>query len=255
MSLRQSLVFILASLALPVAFLEARGLAQGSSLPSVSSPSAKNSKGSAMSADSGINAGAVANGAYRNKALGLNCKIPAGWVLRTEEMNEQQESDSGSGAASGENAHPSTGSGQAPVAKSATRVGQPMDGRVLLAAFSRPPEARGEDVNASIVIAAESVAAYSALTEAVQYFEPLKEVAQAQGFAMDEDPYEIAVGTKTLVRGDFHKNVGTRVMRQSTLVMLARGYAVSITVIGGTDDEVEELVDGLDFSAGKSASK
>jgi len=88
----------------------------------------------------------------------------------------------------------------------------------------------------------------------VQYFGPLTEVARAQGFNMDEDPYEIAVGTKTLVRGDYHKNVGTRVMRQSTLVMLAHGYAVSITVIAGTDDEVEQLVDGLDFqtSAGNS---
>ena len=56
------------------------------------------------------------------------------------------------------------------------------------------------------------------------------------------------VGTKTLVRADFHKDVGTRVMRQSTLAMLAHGYAVSITVIAGTEDEVEELIDGLSFS-------
>jgi hypothetical protein len=28
---------------------------------------------------------------------------------------------------------------------------------------------------------------------------------------------------------------------------LAQGYAVSITVIGGTDDEVEELMDGVGF--------
>jgi len=37
------------------------------------------------------------------------------------------------------------------------------------------------------------------------------------------------------------------VMRQSTLTWLAHGYAVSITVIGGTEDEVEELVDGVEF--------
>ena len=42
-------------------------------------------------------------------------------------------------------------------------------------------------------------------------------------------------------------NVGTRVMRQSTLAMLSHGYAISITVIGGTDDEVEDLMDGLSF--------
>lgn len=118
---------------------------------------------------------------------------------------------------------------------------------MLLAAFSRPPEARGEDVNASVVIAAESVQAYPGLKEAAQYFGPLTEVATAQGFSADEDPYEFEVGTKKLVRGDFHKDVGSRVMRQSTLVWLAHGYAVSITVIGGTEDEVEGLIDGVNF--------
>jgi len=118
---------------------------------------------------------------------------------------------------------------------------------VLLAAFSRPPEARAEDVNASILIAAESAAAYPGLKDAAQYFGPVTEVAKAQGFEIDDEPYEFAVGTKTVVRGDFQKDVGTRVMRQSTLVMLARGYAVSLTFIGGTEDEVEGLVQGLSF--------
>ena len=122
---------------------------------------------------------------------------------------------------------------------------------MLLAAFSRPPEAHGEEVNASIVIAAEAVATYPGLKEAAQYFEPLTEVAKAQGFTVDEEPYEIAIGPKTLVRGDFHKDVGTRVMRQSTLAMLSHGYAVSITVIAGTEDQVEELIDGLSFWGGK----
>ena len=122
-----------------------------------------------------------------------------------------------------------------------------MCSKVLLAAFARPPEAHVEDVNASVLIAAESAAAYPGLKEAAQYFGPLTEVAKAQGFTVDEEPYEIAVGTKVLVRGDFHKDVGTRVMRQSTLAFLSHGYAVSITVIGGTEDEVEELIDGLSF--------
>jgi hypothetical protein len=120
-----------------------------------------------------------------------------------------------------------------------------------LAAFSRPPDARGEDVNASIVIAAEKVETYPGLKEAAQYFGPLTEIAKAQGFIVDAEPYEIQMGTKVLARGDFHKDVGTRVMRQSTLALLAQGYAVSITVIGGTEDEVEELVDGVAFGAGK----
>lgn len=121
--------------------------------------------------------------------------------------------------------------------------------RVLLAAFSRPPEARGEDVNSSVLIAAESAAAYPGLKDAAQYFGPVIEVAKAQGFEINDDPYEFVLGTKTLVRGDFQKNVGTRVMRQSTLVMLARGYAVSFTFIAGTEDEVDDLIAGLSFGA------
>jgi hypothetical protein len=184
-----------------------------------------------------MDAGTVTNGFYRNKTLGLTCKIPPGWVLRTDEMNarDEKEGDPKEEKGSKDIAAPP------PAASTASS-------RVLLAAFSRPPEARAEDVNASILIAAESAASYPGLKEAAQYFFPLTEVAKAQGFLLDEDPYDIALGTKTLVRGDFHKNVGSRVMRQSTLALLSHGYAVSITVIGGTDDEVEDLIDGMDFS-------
>jgi len=139
------------------------------------------------------------------------------------------------------------------IAARGTNSGDCPDGcsEVLLAAFSRPPEARGEDINSSILIAAESVAAYPGLKEAAQYFGPLAEVAKAQGFVVDEEPYEYALGDKKLVREDFHKDVGTRVMRQSTLAFLSHGFAVSITVIAGSEDEVEELIDGISF-AGKS---
>jgi hypothetical protein len=214
-------------------FLPAR--AQTSATPTSStSTSAKHGKPTASSADSGIDAGTVSNGFYRNKTLGLTCKVPPGWVLRTDEMNAREEKQEGEKKDENTAAQP-------PAASSA-------GSKVLLAAFSRPPEARAEDVNASILIAAESAASYPGLKEAAQYFFPLTEVAKAQGFILDEDPYDIALGTKTLVRGDFHKNVGTRVMRQSTLALLSHGYAVSITVIGGTDDEVEDLIDGMDFS-------
>jgi hypothetical protein len=178
-------------------------------------------------------AGVINNGVYRNKTLGFFCTIPAGWVSRTEEMNAREEDQP-------------AGSAQGP---------EPRSGRVLLAAFSRPPEARAEDVNASIVIAAESVASYPGLKEAVQYFGPVTEAAKAQGFTVANEPYEFAVGTKTLGRADFQKDVGTRVMRQSTLVMLARGEALSFTFIGGTEDEVEELVAGLSFAASRSAGR
>jgi len=195
-------------------------------LPLAAQSTSKSAKKSALS--TALEPGAVTNNVYRNKSLGLSYKIPEGWVLRTDEMNEREES-AGSGSAQ---SAPSTGA------------------VVLLAAFSRPPRAKGEDVNSSVLIAAEPQSNYPGLTEVIQYFGPLTEVAKAEGFTEDEEPYEIAIESKKLVRADFHKDVASRVMHQSTLAMLAHGYAISITVIGGTDDEVEDLIDALSFHAG-----
>jgi hypothetical protein len=192
-----------------------------------------------------LDPGTVTNGVYRNKTLALSCKIPAGWVLRTDELNAHEEKN---GEDKNE-AEKKEGERTEEEKKDATPAAASSTGaKVLLAAFSRPPEARAEDVNASILIAAESAASYPELKEAAQYFFPLTEVAKAQGFTPDEDPYAIAIGTKTLIRGDFHKDRGSRVMHQSTLAMLSHGYAISITIIGGTDDEVEDLIDGLTFT-------
>jgi hypothetical protein len=173
-----------------------------------------------LTAASSLDTGTVTANVYRNKTLGLSYKIPEGWVLRTDELNAPDE-DSGAERSSGE--------------------------QVLLGAFSRPPQARGEDVNSSVLIAAESEAAYPGLKVAVQYFGPLTEVAKGEGFTEDEEPYETDIGNKTLIRADFHKDVGSRVMRQSTFAMLSHGYAISITIIGGSDDEVDELIDNLSF--------
>jgi hypothetical protein len=203
---------------------------------SQSSSSSKPVGKAASRAASSLDSGTVSAGEYRNPGFGFTCKIPPGWVLRTDELNARDDE-----GANPDNGQTDTDSGKA--------------GHVLLAAFSRPPQARGEDVNSSILIAAESAASYPGLKEAAQYFAPVAEVAKAQGFEMDDEPYEFAVGAKKLVRGDFQKDVGTRVMRQSTLVMLAHGYVVSLTFIGGTEDEVEELVQGLSFVAGKNTAK
>ena len=204
--------------------------AQTPAQPSSSSAKSKPGKKAASDADSLLNAGIMGAGVYRNPAFGFTCKIPAGWVLRTADMNARDDE-----GAKPDGSQTTTDSGKA--------------GRVLLAAFSRPPEARAEDVNASILIAAESATSYPGLKDAAQYFGPVTEVAKAQGFEIDDDPYEFMVGTKTLARGDFQKDVGSRVMRQSTLVMLARGYVISFTFIGGAEDEVEQLLQGLSFAA------
>jgi hypothetical protein len=226
---RRSLCFLIC-LVIPSAALQAQTNAQSPPSPKPVHP-----------ATSTLDPGTVTNGVYRNKALALTCKIPTGWVLRTDELNAHEE-EKKEGKSEEEKKQEEK---DAPPAPAASSTGA----KVLLAAFSRPPEARAEDVNASILIAAESVANYPELKDAAQYFFPLTEVAKAQGFIPDEDPYAIAIGTKTLVRGDFHKDRGSRVMHQSTLAMLSHGYAISITIIGGTDDEVEDLIDGLSFAA------
>jgi hypothetical protein len=220
-------IFILCVNVLAGGILGPASAAQSSS----SSSSSNHVRKPASGTDSPLDSGTVSNSVYRNPAFGFMCRIPAAWVLRTEEMNARDDENA--------NADKAASAGKA--------------GRVLLAAFSRPPEARAEDINSSILIAAESVTAYPGLKDAAQYFGPVSEVAKAQGFEVVEEPYEFAIGTKKMVRGDFQKDVGSRVMRQSTLVMLARGYAVSFTFIGGTEDEVEELVGGLSFAATKTA--
>lgn len=235
MSFRRILCVCLCSCVATWLVPSALGAQAAQSSSSSSSSKSKKVRKAASGADSPLDSGTVGNGIYRNSAFGFACKIPAQWVLRTEEMNARN--DEGAKADSGKTEE------------------NDKAGRVLLAAFSRPPEARAEDINSSILIAAESAAAYPGLKDAAQYFGPVSEVAQAQGFDVVEEPYEFVIGTKRMVRGDFQKDVGTRVMRQSTLVVLARGYAVSFTFIGGTEDEVEELVQGLSFGAGTNTRR
>ena len=213
--------------------LRPAALAQSSPAAGESSSRSTQKPARVTHASPALDAGSVNDGLYTNKSLGLTCKVPIGWVLRTDEMNasDQESADEKSSA------------------QGAQKNAEAKPSRVLLAAFSRPPEARGEEINASIVIAAESASSYPGLKEAAQYFGPLTEITKAQGFEVVQDPYEFTAGARTLVRGDFQKDVGNRVMRQSTLVMLAKGYAVSITFIGGTEDEVERLVEGLNVAA------
>jgi hypothetical protein len=190
------------------------------------SSTAHHSQKNSPTANVAFDPGSVKSGIYRETTFAFTCKIPEAWVLRTEEMNARDD--------------------DGPQANSKPESNLQ---RVLLAAFARPPQARGEDINSSILIAAESISAYPGLKDAAQYFGPVAEITKSQGLAMNDEPYEYEIGAKTVVRADFQKDVGTRVLRQSTLVILAKGYALSFTFIGGTEHEVEELIDGLSFTA------
>jgi len=166
--------------------------------------------------------GTVADSTYRNTFFGFSYKIPFGWVERTEDMRDDGE------------------------------AGRSL---VLLAVFERPPEATGNTVNSAVVIAAESVSSYPSLKTAADYFGPLTEVTLSKGFKVVNAPFDFSSGANQLVRGDFSKAVGTLTMHQSSEVLLKKGYAVSFTVIGGSGDEVDELLEKLSFSAGSPTRK
>jgi len=173
-----------------------------------------------------IATGAIADGYYRNPSFGLTCKIPFGWVDRTTEMRE---GDSGP-------------------------QNDPAKSIVLLAVFERPPEATGSTINSAIVIAAEKASEYSGLKTASDYFGPITELATAKDFKVTNEPYDFPVGAKQLVRGDFSKPRGSLTMVQSSLVMLEKGYVVSFTFIGGSEDEINELIGNLSFPVKKASS-
>jgi hypothetical protein len=157
---------------------------------------------------------------YHNTTFAFRYKIPYGWVDRTTQMQEGNET-----------------------AKA----------EVLLAVFERPPQAAGNTVNSAVVIAAESVASYPGLKKAEDYLGPLTDLATAKGFKPEGEPYFLEVESRQLLRADFIKPLSDHLpMRQCTLVLLAKGQIVSFTFIAGTEDELDDLMDGLHFGPAKS---
>lgn len=159
---------------------------------------------------------------YRNSTFGFRFRIPYGWVDRTKEMQNDNES------------------------------GQ---GEVLLAVFERPPQAAGDTVNSAVVIAAESAASYPGLKSAEDYLGPLTELTTSKGFKAAADPSSVTIDSRQLVRADFVKPLNEKLtMHQSTLALLAKGQIVSFTFIAGSEDEISDLIEGLAFSPSKLRS-
>jgi hypothetical protein len=156
---------------------------------------------------------------YRNAALAFRYQIPYGWVDRTKEMEEGNE----------------TG-------KSA----------VLLAVFERPPESTGETVNSAVVIAREGVASFPGLKKAEDYLGPLSELAASKGMKPVGEPYALEVESREMLRADFSKQLNDKItMRQCTLVLLTKGQIVSFTFIAAGEDELDDIMDGLHFGGVK----
>jgi hypothetical protein len=198
-----------------VTFLISTSLAAPQAASPARQPSSKSGiKSSAPGKISTPDLGAVTDSTYRNSFFGFSYKIPFGWVERTEDLRED---------------------------------GEAGNSQVLLAVFERPPEATGNTVNSAVVIAAESVASYPGLKTAADYFGPLTEATLSKGFKVVNEPFDFSGGASQLVRGDFSKEMGTLTMHQSSVVLLKKGYVVSFTVIGGSEDEVDELMEKLSF--------
>jgi len=158
---------------------------------------------------------------YRNLAFGFRYRIPYGWVDRTKDMQEGNDND-------------------------ADKAG------VLLAVFEHPPEVTSDTINSAVVIATESAGSYPGLKKAEDYIGPLAESVTAKGFKADGDPSIIDVEARQLVRADFSKPLSAILtMHQSTLVMLAKGQIVSFTFLAASEDELDDLMDGLHFTNAK----
>ena len=154
-------------------------------------------------------------GLYRNAEFGFTYLVRYGWVDRTTAMQPED----------------------ADASKS----------RLVLAVFERPPEVTGDTVNSAVIVAVESAASYPGLKTAADYMGPLTELTTAKGFRVAQEPYEFSVGSKRLVRSDFVKDIGQLSMHQSSLVEMQKGKVLSFTFIGGSEDEVDELVEKLVF--------
>jgi hypothetical protein len=162
---------------------------------------------------------ATAETLYRNPEFALTYKIPYAWVDRTQQMQDDST--------------------------------DPAKSKLLLAVFERPPEVAGDTVNSAVVITAESAATYPGLKTAADYLGPLTELTISKGFKPAGDPYEFSVGSTPLVRADFFKELGKLTMHQSSLVVLRKGFVVSVTFIAGSDDDLDELIEKLSFGAPK----
>jgi hypothetical protein len=182
--------------------------------------------------------GPVIEGTLKCPRFGFSYKIPFGWVDRTADI---QKEDADEGTPSESSAKP--GEQNSPQSET------------LLSIFERPPGAPGEAINSAVLVAAEPLKNYPRIKTASDYFGPIAELAEQRGFKTENEPYSFGVGAKHLVREDFSQQRGKLNMRQSSLVMIEKGYIVSFTFLTGDEDRAEELIGNLSFTPKVSSKK
>jgi len=160
--------------------------------------------------------------------------VPFGWVDRTEQMQDSAASTTSSGT---DDKH------------------RPVTGKTLLAVFERPPAIPGDDVNSAVLIAVEDRSAYQQVKTAADYFGPLADIAERRGIKLDGSPYSFSTGARQIVRGDFTGGDEKMPIRQSSLVIVEKGYILSFTFLASSDDEIEGLMESLAFLSTSRKSK
>jgi hypothetical protein len=187
--------------------------------------------------------GPLADQVLRCPKFGFTYQVIFGWVDRTADMQQDEDLPDQSANAEPPSATSAPATDQSKPASSDSS-------KTLLAVFERPPGATGDTINSAVVIAAEPLANYHGIKTAADYLNPISELAENRGFKVVNQPYTFAIGTKQLARADFNKERGKLMMWQSSLVMIEKGYIVSFTFIGGSEDEVNDLIGGLNFGIG-----
>lgn len=197
--------------------------------------------------------GLLAKQLFKCPQFGFSFKVPFGWVDRTQEMQSLESAETApeehatENAATSESAVTANASGSS---KAPPNLSKP---QTLLAIFERPPAAPGESVNSAVVIATEPRGNYPQVKTAADYFGPISDLTAQRGFKPLSDPYAFSVGATQLVREDFTGEHGKLTVFQSSLVMIAKGQIVSFTFVGGNEDDVEELIANLSFTASPPA--
>jgi hypothetical protein len=174
--------------------------------PAAHAQSHRESRSSAARPD----AGWIENNVYHNEFFGLECAVPAGWVVQTPEM----------------------------------ATGEQVPGKqiVLLSAFARPPQS-GNGVDPAVLLAAEAQGDGSGADTPLEYLVAVKEAAARSGMELAEPPRPIRAGAQVLWRAEFTSEPGSTPPRyQVTEVLLRRGYFVSFTVLAAAEPEAEDLL-------------
>lgn len=178
--------------------------------PRPASPHSQNHTARSVAID-----GRIAEGTYQNGFFAFTCKIPDGWIIQTKEFAE--------------------GTPDSPAT------------HLLLSVLKHSPGTPDSSVNSAIVITAEDQTLYPDMVEAADYFVPLTEFTKSKGFEVTRKPYLVKIGAMDLDRADFRKDLGHLSMYQSTLVTIERGYVLSFTLIGSSEEEITGLIGGLSF--------